>query len=399
MPLTDTAIRRAKAQSKPVKMFDCRGLFLLITPTGRKWWRFKYRYLGKEKLLSLGVYPDISLKQAREQRDEERSKLALGVDPGLNRIAVRAAKLTANANTFEVIAREWIAKRASTWSPSNMTKSVRRLELNAFPWLGGRPIAEISAAELLTTLRRIEARGAVGTAHRTLQTCGQIFRYAIATGRGSINPAADLRGALQPIKVGHFAAVTEPKAIGPLLRTLYGYQGSAVVRCALRLAPLTFVRPGELRKAEWTEFDLSAATWSIPAKRMKMKDAHLVPLSQQAVEVLNDLRQLTGAGTFLFPSPLTNRRPMSDNAVLSAMRRMGIGKDEMTGHGFRAMARTVLDEVLQVRPDYIEHQLAHAVRDPNGRAYNRTAHLPERRKMMQDWADYLDKLCAEAAAN
>jgi integrase len=267
--------------------------------------------------------------------------------------------------------------------------------MDAFPWLGSRPIADITAPELLAALRKTEARGALGTAHRVLQTFGQVFRYAIATGRAMRDPAADLRGALPPAKEGHFAAITEPEAIGPLLRAMYDYQGSAITRAALRLAPLVFVRPGELRQAEWKEIDFEKAEWRIPTERMKMKQPHIVPLSLQALEILKELHPLTGRGRFLFPSPLTNQRAMSDNAILTAMRRMGINKNEMSGHGFRAMARTVLDEVLHVRPDYIEHQLAHAVRDPNGRAYNRTAHLPERRKMMQQWADYLDELREE----
>jgi integrase len=392
MPLTDTAIRRAKAKSKPYKMFDTGGLFLLINPSGGKWWRFKYRYAGKEKLLSLGIYPDISLKDARDRRDQERRKLADRIDPAVNRAAAKAAWLGNQANSFEIIAREWIEKKSSAWSSSNTSKTIRRLEVDVFPWLGNRPIADISPPEILSALRRTEARGAKDTAHRVLQTCGQIFRYAIATGRVSRDPTADLRGALQTVKGSHFAAVTEPKAIGALLRALYEYQGSVATRCALRLAPLVFVRPGELRKAEWKEIDWDTASWNIPAERMKMKEAHLVPLSRQVVEILQELQPLTGRGIYLFPSPRTNKRPMSDNAILSAMRRMGIGKEEMSGHGFRAMARTVLDEVLHIRPDYIEHQLAHAVRDPNGRAYNRTAHLPERRKMMQQWADYLDGL-------
>ena len=244
----------------------------------------------------------------------------------------------------------------------------------------------------MSALRRIENRGAVDTAHRALQNCGQIFRYAVATGRAERDCAADLRGALAPVRESHFAAITEPKAIGALLKIMDSYHGNVITKCAMRLAPLVFVRPGELRKAEWAEIDIETSTWNIPAERMKMREAHIVPLSQQAIEILKELRPLTGQGTYLFPSPRTRTRPMSDNAILSAFRRMGIEKDEMTGHGFRAMARTVLDEVLHVRPDYIEHQLAHAVRDPNGRAYNRTAHLPERRKMMQDWADYLDRL-------
>jgi len=392
MALTDTTVRHAKAQSKPYKLFDSRGLFLHVMPHGGKWWRFKYRFFGKEKLLSLGVFPDVSLKEARNRRDAERKKLGDKIDPAVNRKAIKAGWADGQANTFEVIAQEWVNEQSSVWSDSNTTKITGQLELNLFPWLRGRPIAEVTAPELLAVLRRTEARGAIHTAHRILQTCGQIFRYAIATGRATHNPAADLRGALQPAKGGHFAAVTEPKAIGALLQAMNTYQGSVITRCALQLAPLVFVRPGELRKAEWKEIELNTATWNIPAERMKMKEPHLVPLSKQAMEILKELHPLTGRGRYLFPSPRSDQRPMSDNAVLSAMRRMGIGKDEMTGHGFRAMARTVLDEVLHVRPDYIEHQLAHAVRDPNGRAYNRTAHLPERRKMMQDWANYLDQL-------
>ena len=392
MPLTDTAVRRAKVSEKPYKLFDSGGLFLLVSPSGGKWWRFKYRFAGKEKLLSLGTYPDISLKDARERRDQERKKLVNHIDPSINRKAIRAAWADNQANSFEVIALEWIEKKSAVWATSNTKKIKGQLELNIFPWLGDHPVANITPPELLAILRRVEARGAVHSAHKIVQTCGQIFRYAIATGRATRDPAADLRGALSSAKGKHFAAVTDPKAIGSLLRALYDYQGGVVTRCALRLAPLVFVRPGELRNAEWAEIDWETASWNIPAARMKMKEPHLVPLSRQVIEILQELHPLTGRGRYLFPSPRTNQRPMSDNAILSALRRMGIGKEEMTGHGFRAMARTVLDEVLHVRPDYIEHQLAHAVRDPNGRAYNRTAHLPERRKMMQDWADYLDGL-------
>ncbi len=392
MPLTDVAIRRAKTKGKSYKMYDSGGLFLILTATGRKWWRFKYRFAGKEKLLSLGTYPEISLKEARDRRDQERRKLVDRIDPAVNRIAVKAAWAGTQANSFEAVAREWIDRRSTTWSASNTAKTIRRLEVDVFPWLGKRPVSEITPPEILSVLRRTESRGAIDTAHRVLQTCGQIFRYAVATGRAQRDPSPDLRGALTPVKGGHFAAVTDPKVIGGLLRAMYEYQGNVVTRCALRLAPLFFVRPGELRKAEWKEIDWETASWNIPAERMKMKEAHLVPLSRQAVEILRELHPLTGRSDYLFPSPRTNKRPMSDNGVLSAMRRMGIPKEEMTGHGFRAMARTVLDEVLHVRPDYIEHQLAHAVRDPNGRAYNRTAHLPERRQMMQDWADYLDGL-------
>lgn len=271
MPLTDTAIRRAKAKNKPYKMFDAGGLFLLVTPSGGKWWRFKYHFAGKEKLLSLGIYPDVSLKDARDRRDLERKNLASQIDPSLNRKVAKTALIDKQANGFEVLAREWIEKKADVWAPSNSEKHLRRLEVNVFPWLGNRPIADITAPELLAVLRRMEARGAVETAHRILQTCGQIFRYAIATGRATHDPAFDLRGALKPIKGGHLAAVTDPKAIGPLLRAMNDYQGSPITRCALRMAPYVFVRPGELRAAEWAEIDFETETWSIAAERMKMR--------------------------------------------------------------------------------------------------------------------------------
>ena len=392
MPLTDTAIRNAKPGPKPIRMFDGGGLYLEVAPSGGKWWRFKYRFGGKEKRLSLGVYPDVGLKEARERRDEARKLLAGDIDPGENRKAKQAAQADRAANSFEVVAREWFAKFGPTWSPSHGDRIIRRLERDIFPWIGGRPVADVTAPELLAVLRRIEGRGAVETAHRAQQNCGQVFRYAIATGRAQRDPSGDLRGALQPVKEKHHAAITEPKAIGELLRAMDGYEGYFVTKCALRLAPLVFVRPGELRKAEWAEIDLDHAEWNIPAERMKMREPHLVPLSRQTVEILRELQALTGGGRYVFPGARTNGRPMSDNAIFAALRRMGYAKDEMSGHGFRAMARTILDEVLHVRPDYIEHQLAHAVRDPNGRAYNRTAHLAERRKMMQQWADYLDGL-------
>lgn len=404
MPLTDTAIRNAKPgltpigkeTSKPYKLGDAGGLYLEVAPSGGKWWRLKYRHGGKEKRLSLGVYPDVSLKDARQRRDEARKLLANDIDPGENRKAAKAAKTERAANSFEVIAREWFAKNAVSWASNHGDRIIRRLERDIFPWIGGKPIAEITAPQLLAVLRRIEERGAVETAHRAHQNCGQVFRYAVATGRAERDPSPDLKGALPPVKEKHLAAITDPKAIGALLRAMDDYQGQFVTKCALRLAPLFFVRPGELRKAEWLELDLDKAEWNIPAERMKMREQHLVPLSTQAVAILRELHALTGEGRYVFPGARTNTRPMSDNAILAALRRMGFTKDEMSGHGFRAMARTILDEVLQVRPDYIEHQLAHAVRDPNGRAYNRTAHLAERRKMMQLWADYLDKQKAGA---
>jgi len=400
MSLTDVAIRKAKpginpkgeATPKPYKLGDAGGLYLEVSPKGGKWWRLKYRYEGKEKRISLGTYPDTSLALAREKRDAARKLLAAGVDPGEHRKAEKVAGEDRAANSFEVVAREWFAKHSPQWAPGHANKIIRRLERDLFPWLGSRPIAKITAPELLTALHRIENRQALETAHRVLQNSGQVFRYAIATGRAERNPAADLRGALAPWKPVHLASITEPEKVGELLRTIEGFRAGLIVKSALKLAPLVFVRPGELRHAEWAEVDLDKAQWNIPAARMKMREPHLVPLSTQAVSILRDLHALTGRGRYVFPGAHNPRHPMSSNAILFALRRMGYSKDQMSGHGFRAMARTIMDEVLHIRPDYIEHQLAHAVRDPNGRAYNRTAHLPERRAMMQQWADYLDML-------
>ena len=336
------------------------------------------------------MYPDVSLKDARDRRDAARRLLADGIDPSENRKAQKSARADRATNSFEVVAREWFAKYSATWAANHGDRIIRRLERDIFHWIGGRPIAEITAPELLTVVRRIESRGALETAHRALGNCGQVFRYAIATGRAERDPSGDLRGALPPVKGEHFAATTDPKRVAEMLRAMDGYQGTLTVRCALRLAPLVFVHPGELRKAEWADIDMDAAEWRYTVT--KTNTPHIVPLSRQAVEILRELQPLTGRGRYVFPCARSNGRPMSDNAILAALRRMAIGKEEMSGHGFRAVARTILDEVLGVRPDYIEHQLAHAVRDPNGRAYNRTAHLPKRRKMMQQWADYLDKL-------
>ncbi len=405
---TDATIRSTKPMEVTIRLNDGDGLYLLVNPNGGRWWRLDYSIGGKRKTLSIGVYPDTGLKAARNKADEARELVAAGTDPSNVRKvakaqqtkAMEADRRTADGlpavDSFEEVAREWFDKFSAKWVPSHAEKIIRRLERDIFPWIGRRPIDSITAPELLSALRRIEERGAVDTAHRAHQNCGQIFRYAIATGRTERDPSPDLRGALPAVKQTHHAAITEPKAIGGLLRAIDGYQGYLVTKSALRLAPLVFVRPGELRKAEWTEIDLDKAEWNIPAERMKMREPHLVPLSTQAIEILRELQALTGSGRYVFPGARTHGRPMSDNAILAALRRMGFAKEEMSGHGFRAMARTILDEVLQVRPDYIEHQLAHAVRDPNGRAYNRTAHLVERRMMMQQWGDYLDKLKAKA---
>ena len=392
MPLTDVTIRKAKPGDKATKLADGAGLYLLLKPDGARWWRWDYRrpLTGKRNTLSLGTYPDTGLADARGKRDAARKLLAAGVDPGEHRKAEKAAGVERAANSFEVIAREWLDKR--DWVESYSSKVLGWMENDVFPWIGARPIAELSAPEFLAVGRRVEERGAIESAHRILQNCGQIMRYAIATGRAARNPVADLKGALPSTVEKHHAAITDAKAVGALLRAIDGYAGGLVAKCALRLAPLVFVRPGELRHAEWAEIDLDNAEWNIPAHKMKMRQPHLVPLSAQAVEILRELHPLTGRGQYVFPGGRSPRRPMSNNAVNAALRRMGFDKDTMTGHGFRAMARTVLDETLGYRPDYIEHQLAHAVRDPNGRAYNRTAHLGERRKMMQGWADHLDSL-------
>ena len=392
MPLTDIAIRHAQPAKKPRKMFDGRGLYLEVAPRGGKWWRFKYRFGGKEKRLSLGVYPDVSLKEARQRCEDARRMLTREIDPSEHRQALKATRAQEASNSFEAVAREWFAKHTPNWTTSHSSRIMSQLERDVFPWIGGKPVAAVTPSQLLAVVRRVEQRGALETAHRVLQSCGQVFRYAVATGRAKHDPSVVLRGALPPVKGGHFAALTDPKTIGPLLRVLNGYEGSLIVRCALRLAPLVFVRPGELRRAEWKDIDLETAEWRFAVT--KTGTLHLVPLSRQAVEILRELYPLTGHGRYVFSSGRTPRgdRPMSENAVLAALRRMGIGKEEMTGHGFRAMARTLLDEVLGFRPDYIEHQLAHVVRDPLGRAYNRTAHLPQRREMMQAWADYLDQL-------
>jgi integrase len=394
IPLSDMKIQKAKSKDKPITLFDGGGLFLLVTPSGGKLWRFKYRFKGKEKKLAFGPYPEISLLDARKRRDEARAQIAHGIDPS----AIRKAQKQANTEateTFEAIAREWFQTFLNTWKESHAKRIIGRLERNVFPFLGQTPISEIKAPELLATLRRVEARGTFELAHRMRTICSQVFRYAVATGRAERDPAADLRGALKPVQTINRAAIIDPKKVGDLLRAIDVYQGSFVVQCALKLAPLVFVRPGELRHAEWSEIDFENYEWNIAASKMKMKEPHLVPLSKQAIEILKKIHELTGAGRYVFPGR-TSQRPMSENAILVALRNMEYAKEEMSGHGFRAMARTILDEVLQVRPDFIEHQLAHAVRDPNGRAYNRTAHLTERKKMMQTWADYLDGLKAGA---
>jgi integrase len=395
MSLTDTAVRKTKSSDKPFKLADGLGLYLLVTPSGGKLWRMKYRHGGKEKLIAFGVYPDVPLARAREKRDEARRLLADGIDPANNRKAQKAANVERSANSFEVVAREWFHERKAGWSPSHSSRLLKRLQNDVFPWIGGRPIAEIGAPEVLAVMRRIEGRGTLDTAHRVHQDCGQVFRYAIATGRAERDPTPDLRGALPTASGGHFASITEPASVGELLRAIDGFKGTFIVQCALKLAPMLFVRPGELRQARWQEFDLDKAEWKYLVT--KTKTEHLVPLATQAVTTLRELHTLTGHTEFVFPGARSNGRAMSDAAVNAALRRMGYDtRTEITGHGFRAMARTILHEVLNFAPEIIEHQLAHKVPDALGVAYNRTKFLPGRKAMMQQWADYLDKIKVNA---
>jgi integrase len=390
MALTDTALRNAKPGAKPRKLADGGGLYLLIQPAGGRWWRLDYRFDGKRKTLSMGTYPDTPLTAARQRRDEARRLLAQGIDPGEHRKLTRD-KPPQDADSFEAVAREWFAKFSPPWAPTHAEKIIRRLERDIFPWIGARPVGQIMAPELLTVLRRIEARGRLETAHRAHQNCGQVFRYAVATGRAERDPSGDLRGALAPWKPKHYATITDPQAVATLLRDLDGYTGSFVTGCALRLLPLLFVRPGELRRAEWTEIDLDAAEWRIPAEKMKARQPHRVPLSRQAVAILRELQPLTGRGRWVFPGVRAKGEPLSENTLNAALRRMGYDKDTMTAHGFRSIASTMLHE--QGWPsDIIERQLAHAERNKIKAAYNRAEHLPERRRMMQAWADHLDTL-------
>ncbi len=390
MPLTDTAIRNAKPEDKPYKLTDGRGLYLLVNKSG-KYFRWDYRFAGKRKTLALGVYPEIRLKEAREKHEDLRRLLAQGIDPIEYRKQAKAQSLSETTNSFETVAREWFLKNKPVWTEKHAQTIISRLENNIFPWLGGMATSSITAPMLLESLRRIEDRGAIETAHRVKQICGQVFRYAIATGRGERDPSADLKGALPPTKPKHMATITSPDKIGELMRAIDGYQGNLITRCALKFAPLTFVRPGELRHAEWVEINIEEQVWKIPAEKMKMRSVHIVPLSRQAIVVLEEILPLTGDGKYVFPSLRTGSRPMSENTVLAALRRMGYAKEEMTGHGFRGMASTVLHEK-GWSTDVIERQLAHAESNSVKAAYNHAQHLPERRKMMQWWADYLDDL-------
>ncbi|PQP01207.1 integrase [Massilia phosphatilytica] len=393
MSLTDTFVRQVKHSGKPAgdKYTDGLALYLHVKAAG-KYWRMSYRYNGKQRLLALGVYPAVTLARARQLRDDARQLVSAGVDPMAAKRQDRATRILAESSTFESMARAYLVKIAPNRTPSTLEKNTAWLERNVFPTLGAKPISAISPRDVLAVLQKIEARGAVESAHKIKQLCGQVFRFAVANGLAERDVTVDLRGALTAVPKANYAAITEPDRVGALLRAINAYSGHPYARAALKLTPLLFVRPGELRAAEWAEINLDAAEWRIPGSKMKMGIDHIVPLARQAVEVLRSTHALTGQGKYVFPSIRTNDRCMSENTVNAALRSMGYSKDMVTAHGFRATARTLLDEVLAERVDLIEHQLAHAVRDPNGRAYNRTAHLQARREMMQRWADYLDEL-------
>jgi integrase len=394
--LTDTKLRTLKPREKVYRVADTNGLCIEVRPTGAKLWRYRYRHAGKPSMAALGEYPTMSLTEARAERDRARTLVKSGANPAHVAKVERAVRLEKAGNTFASVALEFLAKREKEGMGANSVERGRRLIEKDLASISSFPIAEVSAPVLLTALRKMEQRGVVESAHRARGLAGQVFRYAIATGRADRNPAADLIGALERPQTKHFASIVLPSKVGELLRAIVRYEGSPTTIAALKLAPLVFVRPGELRYAEWSEIDLDKALWDIPAEKMKMKQPHLVPLSDQALTILRELHPLTGGGKYLFPGMRSIRRPMSENTINAALRYMGFDSNTMTGHGFRAMARTILDEELGFPVDHIEHQLAHAVKDANGRAYNRTTHLPARRKMMQSWANYLDSLKTEA---
>lgn len=390
MQLRDTVLRNTKPREKPFKLSDGQGLYVLINKTG-KYFRYDYRFAGKRKTLALGVYPNTSLAEAREKHSSARKLLQQGIDPSKNKKLEKITQQEKASNSFESIAREWHTKQKERWSPKTAINAIRRLEANVFPWIREKSVTEIIAPEILLLLQRIESRGATDTAHRVKFLCSQVFRYAIATCRAERDPTADLRGALQPVKSKNRAAITDTKQIGGLLRAIDGYEGHIITQCALQLAPLTFVRPGELRHAEWSEIDFDKAEWKIPAKKMKMDIAHIIPLSRQAIQILEKVAPVTDSDKYVFPSLRSTDRPMSDNTILAALRRMGYDREEMSGHGFRGMASTLLHEN-GWDSEVIERQLAHKERNKVKAAYNHAQHLSKRREMMQWWADYLDSL-------
>ena len=392
-PLSDTTVRNAKPKDKTYTLGDGDGMYLEVMPNGSRFWRMAYRQTnGKTNRLTFGKYPEVTLAEARARRLAARKLLDQGIDPARAKREEKQSRAVAATHTFEAVARAWLAKTAADRASSTQDKNTAWLERNIFPPIGALPISTIKPKDVLAALHVIEARGAIESAHKIKQLCGQVFRFAVASGLADRDVTTDLRGALSAVPEAHYAAITEPKKAGELLRSIHAYNGHPYAVAALKLAPLVFVRPGELRTAEWCEIDLDAAEWRIPGSKMKMGQDHIVPLATQAVELLRTVHAMTGHGKFVFPSVRTGARCMSENTINAALRGMGFSKDVMTGHGFRAMARTIMDEELGERVDLIEHQLAHAVKDPNGRAYNRTAHLPARRLMMQRWADYLDTI-------
>ena len=393
MPLSDPSIRHAKAAEKPYKLTDGGGLYLLINPNGNKLWRFKYRFAGKEKLLALGAYPDVRAPEARQERDEAKRQLRQGIDPSAARLERKRASVAAASHTFEAIAREWVDVQRNRWKPDHAAQVLHSLATKAFPDLGARPITTITAPELLAVVRKVEARGTLEASQRLFQRCHRVFAFAISTGRAERNPAADLRGgdALKAPKRGNYAALSAAD-LPEFLRRLEAYDGHLQTRLAAKLQLLTWVRPGELRLAEWSEFDLERAVWEIPGPRMKMKLPHLVPLSRQAMALLEQLQAMSGRGKFVFPSASRPDVCMSENTVLYAMYRMGY-HSRATAHGFRATASTIMNEQ-GWNPDAIERQLAHVERNKIRGAYNRAQYLEERRRMMQAWADYLDAVAA-----
>jgi integrase len=391
MALSDSKIKTIKPTDKQFKLADERGLFILVRPTGSKLWRFKYRIGGKEKLLSFGTYPEVSLADAREKRDQARKVIAAGGDPSVMLKANKAGKKESNANSFESITRIWLKNYSANLSTATSEKNLRLFQRDIFPWIGDKPIADLKPKDILDAARRIEARGAVDTAKRAIQLCGQVFQQAVIDEKVMSDPTRDIRRAIKPLKDNHFASLTEPKEVAELLRAIDAFNGSFVVMSAIRLAPLVFVRPGELRLAKWCDIDLDAGEWRYLVT--KTKTDHLVPLAKQAIAILKELQPLTGDCEFVFQVGNDPKKPMSAATINAVLQRMGYDtKTQITGHGFRAMARTILHERLNVDPHVIEHQLAHAVPDNLGGAYNRTKFIEQRIAMMQQWADYLDEL-------
>ena len=395
MALNDTYIKNSTKHSGSVvgdKHADGGGMYLLVKAAGR-YWRMDYRFAGKRKTLALGTYPEVTLADARQRREAARKQLAHGTDPGAAKQAAKQVQAAVVANTFERVALDWLDKTKADRGAGTQAKTTTWLKKDVFPYIGQMPMSAIGPRDVLGALRHMEARGALDAVQRLKQICGRVFRYAVATGSAERDVTQDLKGALATATPKHFAAITDPKEAGALMRAIYSYAGHPQVVAGLKLSAMLFVRPGELRSMEWTELDLDAAEWRIPGTKMKMKVDHLVPLSTQVVEIIQSMKPITGVRRYVFPSMgRSEDRPMSENTINSALHAMGIARESHTAHGFRAMARTIMDEVLEERVDLIEHQLAHAVKDPNGRAYNRTAHLPARKAMMQRWADYLDKL-------